>query len=145
MKYDDIEWMNGCELCNTGICNQMNEYIEKEEMGEREASRKMAEECEDLWTASQIYDRFRYHTNKKKSQKTAGKPHNEGKTAGKPHSKVSVMSSGTFLSKVMEVVSNKKIEREIVKAVIKEAEEKIAETKKGDLDKLIAEYKEATK
>ncbi len=56
-----VKWLKDCEICNTGLCKQMAEHKEVGKT-EREAARMMEEECDGLWSAKNIRDRYRYYT-----------------------------------------------------------------------------------
>jgi len=69
---ENVKWLKDCEICNTGLCKQIDEYKEQG-MSERAASRKMEQECDELWSADKIYGRYRYY--KKGHAGGVGKTH----------------------------------------------------------------------
>ena len=71
-----ISWLKDCEICNVGVCKQMDEY-KAQGMSERAASRQMEKDCDGIWDADKIYGRYRYY-----------KRGHYGGSVGKPHSQV---------------------------------------------------------
>lgn len=65
-----VEWVENCEICNTGLCSRMDQLI-AEGKSEREAARVMEEEArakakqqglDDLISANAIRKRYQWHT-----------------------------------------------------------------------------------
>jgi hypothetical protein len=72
----NTSWIKDCEICNTGLCDQLQEYVDQG-LSEREASRQMERDCGGLWSAEKIYGRFRYYV-KGHAGGAVGKPHRNG-------------------------------------------------------------------
>lgn len=67
------QWLKDCEICNTGLCTQMRNYIDQG-MSARSASRQMEQDCSGLWPADKIHGRYRYYV-KGHAGGNVGKPH----------------------------------------------------------------------
>ncbi len=74
MNHTKNNWLKDCEICNTGLCSQMNSYIDSG-LPARAAARQMEKDCDSLWSAEKIYGRYRYYV----------KGHSGGGSVGKPH------------------------------------------------------------
>lgn len=57
---EELKWLKDCELCNVGVCNTIDDY-QAQGLSIRAAAEKMEQECEGLWSASKIRDRYRYY------------------------------------------------------------------------------------
>jgi len=53
-------WIENCELCNAGVCVRVDE-LKADGYKVREAARIMEQECDGVYTANQIRDRYRYY------------------------------------------------------------------------------------
>lgn len=40
----ELKWLKDCEICNTGLCNQMTDYINAG-MSTRQAAKQMEHDC----------------------------------------------------------------------------------------------------
>ncbi len=72
---NNLRWLKDCEICNTGLCSQFQEYVEQG-MSERAAARQMEKDCGNLWSADKIYGRYRYYA-KGHGGGSVGKTHRE--------------------------------------------------------------------
>lgn len=77
-----IKWLKDCQVCNDGLCSQMNGIMEKQKISENNAATVLADMVErqvgyPIYTAKQLRDRFRYHTNKDKKKRVAEFPQPE--------------------------------------------------------------------
>jgi hypothetical protein len=59
------EWLKDCEICNVGLCSEVNSRKENG-LTEHKACVQMSEESEGLYSAAAIRNRYQYHTGKKK-------------------------------------------------------------------------------
>jgi hypothetical protein len=69
-----VDWLRGCEICNTGLCRKMDELTASLKKGGtglpiREAAERLEEQAterigEKVWTAEQIRARYLYYTGK---------------------------------------------------------------------------------
>ncbi len=71
-RIEELTWLKDCEICNVGVCKQMDKYQEQG-MSERAASRQMEKDCDGIWDADKIYGRYRYY--KKGHSGGVGKTH----------------------------------------------------------------------
>jgi hypothetical protein len=65
------KWLNGCEICNAGLCEEMDKFIEKHKLSERTAADQLSKVVKDklgfmLYSGKQLRDRYRYHKGKDK-------------------------------------------------------------------------------
>jgi hypothetical protein len=63
------KWLKGCEVCDAGLTEEMNEQIDKG-LTQRAASKELVKQQEKelgmvLYTENAIRQRYRYHTGKK--------------------------------------------------------------------------------
>jgi N6-adenosine-specific RNA methylase IME4 len=61
-------WLKECEVCNAGLCVRVDN-LKADGKSERAACRIMSEECEGLYSSSEIRKRYRYHKIGTKSSK----------------------------------------------------------------------------
>jgi len=71
-----VKWFKDCQICNVGLCDQLDEYIKNNGMSARAASKQMEKECNNLYSASQIRNRYRYY---KKGHAGGGNPPRKGR------------------------------------------------------------------
>lgn len=55
-----VDWLKDCEICNAGLCHQMDEY-KSAGMSDRDAATQVEKDSNGLYSASVIRDRYRYH------------------------------------------------------------------------------------
>jgi len=65
------EWLKDCEICNAGLCTEMDKLINKHRLSEHTAAKQLALTVKErlgfpLYKGSQLRDRYRYHKGKKK-------------------------------------------------------------------------------
>jgi hypothetical protein len=62
------EWLKGCEVCNTGLCNRFNELIQSG-LSQRQAAERMEKEQQEqignvVYSADALRQRYQFHTGK---------------------------------------------------------------------------------
>lgn len=72
MEITGPSWIKDCEMCNAGACTRLDE-LKSDGYKIREASRIMEQECDGVYTANQIRDRYHYY-------RSGGKPTNSHET-----------------------------------------------------------------
>ncbi|MEE8399997.1 MAG: hypothetical protein V3S89_13385 [Desulfobacterales bacterium] len=79
----DVPWLKDCEICNTGLCNRMDDLVKDGARSVREASRMMSEESGNVWNDNEIRHRYRYYKGTK--VKAGRKPPTPTKGIVSPH------------------------------------------------------------
>jgi hypothetical protein len=79
-----VDWLRGCEICNTGLCRKMDELTGSSKKGGvglpiREAAKRLEKQAterigEQVWTAEQIRARYLYYTGKMNAGRNSTTP-----------------------------------------------------------------------
>jgi hypothetical protein len=68
------EWLKECEICNAGLCKEMDRLLAESTISEHAAAKQLALEAKEmlgfpLYSGPQLRDRYRYYKGKKKKLK----------------------------------------------------------------------------